>query len=50
MLRKLGYNPVNIQQYQKVVLDLTQLNLAPENYDEITSRLSILVADNGNSR
>lgn len=49
LLRKLGYNPANSQQYQKVVLDLTQLTLAPENYDEITNRLSILTADaNGN--
>lgn len=50
MLKKLGHSPSNAQQYQKVVLDLTQLTLAPENYDEITNRLSILVADNGNGR
>jgi len=50
MLKKLGHSPANVQQYQKVVLDLTQLNLAPENYDEITNRLSIIVAERGNGR
>ncbi len=45
LLKKLGYSPANSQEYQKVVLEKTQLNLEPQNYDEITSRLSVLAAE-----
>ena len=51
LLKKLGRAPQSPTEYQKVVKDITNIKLEPQNYDEIISRLQISVAElNGNAK
>ena len=51
LLKKLGHSPQSPAEYQKVVKDITNIKLEPQNYDEVISRLQVSVAElNGHAK
>src|SRR3989338_7220426 len=51
LLKKLGKAPQSPAEYQKVVKDITNIKLEPQNYDEVISRLQVSVAElNGHAK
>ena len=51
LLKKLGHSHKGRAEYKKVVKDITNIKLEPQNYDEVISRLQVSVAElNGHAK